>query len=192
MDAKDISLIEPYCRNGMSKLKSMSNSILRQLNDSISGADYNDFYSLANLTLWQAYNSYNPALSSSFNSYLYGCIVRKFKQEIRDRHRFKRVGNLIALPLDAPIQHDNGSRFYIAEVIPSDFDTFKEAVHEDYVSEYISHLSALQTRILDLLLDGYTPGEIRSILKISVRTYFNQLSEMQSFENIKYLRGATS
>lgn len=192
MGEKDISIIEPYCRNEMSRLKGISNAILRQLNDSVSGVDYNDFYSLANLTLWQAYKSYDPALSNSFYSYLYGCIVRKFKQEIRDRHRFKRVGNLMAISLDAPIERDDGNKFYISEVIPSDFDTFKEAVHEDCAGEYIARLSALQFKILNLLLDGYTSGEIRDILQISEREYLKQLAEMRSFENVKYLRSISA
>ena len=70
MSGKDLSMLQPYCENDMKKLKKMSKSIFLKFNEPLAKADYDDFYSLANLTLWQAYNSYDPDNGVCFEGFL--------------------------------------------------------------------------------------------------------------------------
>lgn len=73
--------------------------------------------------------------------------------------------------------------------IPSDFDTFDEAVRDqdEKIQMYISKLSNRQVSILNLLVDGYQPNEIRQMLEISLREYSDDLSIMRCYENIRIL-----
>ena len=80
------------------------------------------------------------------------------------------------------------------DLIPSDFDTFEEVLktqekeqYQNKVQQYISMLSNLQVNILNLLVDGYEPYEIRQILKLSERDYTNNMQIIRSYENIKIL-----
>ena len=50
MSGKDLSILQPYCENDMKKLKKISKSIFLKFNEPLAKADYDDFYSLANLT----------------------------------------------------------------------------------------------------------------------------------------------
>ena len=52
---------------------------------------------------------------------------------------------------------------------------------------YISKLSNRQVSILNLLVDGYKPNEIREALEISSREYADDMQIMRSYENIKIL-----
>ena len=71
MDKQQFDILQPYCENDMRLLKKLSQSIFMKFNEPLSKADYDDFYSIANLTLWQCYNSFNSAMGVNFESYLY-------------------------------------------------------------------------------------------------------------------------
>ena len=116
---------------------------------------------------------------------------KKFKTEIRDRHRAQRVINQFTTSLDAT--NDSEEECSILDFIPSDFDTFEEVTKnnneqfQDKVQQYISKLSNQQVNILNLLIDGYTPKDIRQILEISSTEYAENMKIMRSFENVKIL-----
>ena len=59
--------------------------------------------------------------------------------------------------------------------------------YHDKVQQYVSKLSAQQVNILNLLMDGYAPYEIREILEISVKEYADNLQTMRSYDNVKVL-----
>lgn len=182
-----VEVLEPYCKNNMQLLKKISRSIFLKLGETLSESDYDDFYSIANMTLWECYNSYNSCMNASFNTFLCNCIRNKFKTEVRDRHRAKRVINQFTTSLDD--SDDDGNDIY--NLIPSDFDTFEEATNnnqfQDKAQQYISKLSSQQVNILNLLMDGYEPKDIRQILEISSKEYAENMKIMRSFENVKIL-----
>lgn len=192
MQDKDLSLLQPYCENDMYLLKKISRSIFMKFREPLGQADYDDFYSTANMTLWKAYNAYDPGMGVSFEGFLYSCLQKKFKTEIVYRHRHKRVLNRLAVPMDTV--NDNGEEFSLMDVIPSDFDTFEEVMKEqeygqyrDKVQMYISRLSKRQVNILNFLVDGFKPCEIRRILGISQKEYSDSMEIMRSYENVKVL-----
>lgn len=192
MSGKDLSILQPYCENDMKKLKKISKSIFLKFNEPLAKADYDDFYSLANMTLWQAYNTYDPDMGVCFEGFFHTCLQKKFKSELTKRHRHKRVLNQLATSLDAANEDEDKSS--LMDLIPSDFDTFEEVLktqekeqYQNKVQQYISMLSNLQVNILNLLVDGYEPYEIRQILKLSERDYTNNMQIIRSYENIKIL-----
>lgn len=188
----ELTVLQPYCENDMRLLKKISRSIFMKFNEPLSLADYDDFYSIANMTLWQAYNSYNPDMGVNFEGFLYSCLQKKFKTELTHRHRGKRIINQFAVSLDA--LNENDEECNMLDFIPSDFDTFDEVLkrqengqYHDKVRQYISKLSNRQINILNLLMDGYRPYEIRRMLNISENEYTNELKVMRSYENVRIL-----
>ena len=162
-----------------------------RFNEPLTNADYDDFYSIANITLWQAYNSYDPDLGVNFEGFLHTCLQKKFKSELTKKHRQKRLLNQFTVSLDA-VNTDDERTLY--DTIPSNFNTFEETVKrqgkdqfQDKVQQYISKLSRQQVNILNLLLDGYKPKEIRRKLMMSEKRYTDELQIMRSYENIKIL-----
>ena len=144
------------------------------------------------MTLWQAYNAYNPDMGISFDVFLRTCLKKKFSTEIRRRHRQKRFADRFAVSLDAANTDDE--KCNLMDFIPSDFDTFEEVTkrqengqYRDKVQQYVSKLSTRQVNILNLLIDGYKPNEIRQILGMPVREYVDNMQIMQSYENVKFL-----
>ena len=192
MDNKTLEVLQPYCENDMRLLKRISKSIFLRFNEPLTEADYDDFYSIANITLWQASQTYSADMGISFDIFLRTCLKKKFATEIRDRHRGKRVINQFTSSLDAT--NDNEEECSLLDFIPSDFDTFEEVLerqnkeqYTDKVQSYISKLSNQQVNILNLLMDGYKPIEIREILGISTKEYTDNLQIMRAFENVKIL-----
>lgn len=170
-----LAILEPYCEDDMRLLKRISNSIFRRFNEPLAEADYDDFYSLANETLWKAYNAYNPNMGVGFDGFLRSCLENRFKSELTRRHRNKRIIDRFTVPLDAV--NEDGEDCCLLDFIPSDFDTFEEAVKEDggqyrdRIHQYIARLSNQQIAILNLLMDGYRPNEIHRMLGISPKRY---------------------
>lgn len=192
MATAELEVLQPYCENDMRLLKGISRSIFMRFNEPLTQADHDDFFSMANMTLWQAYNSYDPDMGISFDVFLRTCLQKKFKSELTRRYRKKRIINKLSVSLDATDESDE--KHSLLDFIPSDFDTFEEAVsrqehgqYRDKAHEYVSRLSNQQVNILNLLMDGYKPHEIRRILEISQREYADNLQIMRSYENIKIL-----
>lgn len=52
MTSADLSVLQPYCENDMQLLKKISRSIFMRFSELLTGADYDDFYSIALMTLW--------------------------------------------------------------------------------------------------------------------------------------------
>ena len=192
MAGKDLSVLQPYCENDMQLLKRISRSIFMRFNESLTKADHDDFYSIANMTLWQAYNAYDPDTGVSFDGFLNTCLQKKFKTELTSRHRQKRILNQFAISLDAV--NDKEEECNLLDFIASDFDTFEEVAkrqengqYQDKIQLYISKLSNIQVSILNLLVDGYKSNEIQKILEISATEYADNMQFMRSYENVKIL-----
>ncbi len=89
---------------------------------------------------------------------------------------------------------DNEEDCSLIDIIPSNFDTFEEVAkrqesgqYEDKVKRYIARLSNQQVNILNFLMDGYKPNEIRKILEMSSKEYTDNMQIMRSYENVKIL-----
>lgn len=192
MAGKDLTLLQPYCENDMQLLKKISRSIFMRFNEPLTKADHDDFYSIANITLWKAYNAYDPDNGISFDGFLHTCLQKKFRTELTSRHRQKRILNQFAVSLDAV--NDKEEECNLLDFIASDFDTFEEVAkrqeygqYQDKIQQYISKLSNIQVSILNLLVDGYKPNEIQKILEISATEYADNMQFLRSYENVKIL-----
>lgn len=191
---KDLSAIYPYIldtyyADNARKLHRTVNKILFKFRG-LSNKDLDDFYSLANEVFTDVLKRYDGV--QSFDGFLYTCLSNKIMTEITRRNREKRKADRMSVSLDAV--NDGEEECSLLEIIPADFDTFEEVVkrnedqhYQDKVQMYISRLSNRQVNILNLLIDGYKPGEIQVILGISSKEYSENLQVMRSYENVKIL-----
>ena len=182
-------ILESYYANNARKLHRTVDKILSKFGG-LSDKDKDDFYSLANEVFAHVLKKYDD--SQSFDGFLYSCLMNKIKTDITKRNRMKRKADRMAVSLDAVNGDEDGCN--LMEFIPSDFDTFDEVIkrqgsgqYQGKIQRYISRLSSQQVNILNLLVDGYKPHEIREILKISQKEYTDNLQIMRSYENVKIL-----
>ncbi len=182
-------ILDTYYADNAKKLHRTVDRILSRFGG-LYGKDKDDFYSLANevfVDVLKRYDSRQP-----FDGFLYSCLSNRIMTEVTRRNREKRRADRMAASLDAV--NDDGEECSLLDLIPSDFDTFEEASkgqedgqYNSKVQRYISGLSTRQVNILNLLIDGYEPNEIRRILEISPKEYSDDLQVMRCYENIRIL-----
>lgn len=195
MVSKDLAALHPHILNSYyadnaRKLHGTVDKILSKFGG-LSDKDKDDFYSLANVVFVDVMKRYDP--EQSFDGFLYSCLSNKIMTEITKRNREKRKADRMCSSLDA--MNDNDEQCSLLDFIPSSFDTFDEAVkgqengqyQDDKIQRYIARLSNRQISILNLLIDGYKPGEIQRILDISAKEYSDDMQIMRSYENVKVL-----
>lgn len=182
-------ILNAYYADNATKLHRVVDRILSKFGG-LSYKDTDDFYSLANEVFADVMKRYD--YTQSFDGFLYSCLSNKIMSEITKRNREKRKADRLSVSLNAT--NDNGEEYSLLDCIPSDFDTFEEASklqengqYQDKVQCYISRLSNRQINILNLLIDGYKPNEIRQILKMSSKEYTDSMQIMRSYENVKVL-----
>lgn len=182
-------ILNTYYADNAKKLHKTVDRILCKFGG-LSGKDTDDFYSLANEVFADVIKRYD--YKQSFDGFLYSCLSNKIMTEITKRNREKRKADRMCISLDTSVGDDDS--LTIGNIIADDFDTFEEATkgqesgkYQDKVQQYISKLSNQQVNILNLLIDGYKPNEIRQILELSPREYADSLQTMRSYENVKIL-----
>ena len=182
-------ILNTYYADNAKKLHKAVDRILYRFGG-LSGKDTDDFYSLANEVFTDVIKRYD--YKQPFDGFLYSCLSNKIMSEITKRNREKRKADRMAVSLD--VFKGEEEELSLLDFLPSDFDTFEEAAkrqesgkYQDKVERYISKLSNRQVNILNLLIDGYEPYEIRKILKISPKEYADSMQIMRSYENIRIL-----
>lgn len=182
-------ILNAYYADNAKKLHRVVDRILSKFGG-LSSKDKDDFYSLANEVFADVMKRYD--YEQSFDGFLYSCLSNKIMSEITKRNREKRKADRMSISLEAT--NDKGEDYSLLDCLASDFDTFEEASkrqengqYQDRVQQYISKLSNQQVSILNLLIDGYKPFEVRRILEMSKNEYANNLSIMRSYENVRLL-----
>lgn len=180
-------ILAEYCNDEMKKLKQLCYPILIKFGG-ISKKDYDDFYSIALDALADSVMRYDDSQNCQFKTFLAGNIQRKFKTEIRDRNRNKRIPAKQMESFSNLVTEDG---YELSELIPSSFDTYEEACGDNFngtkIEKYLTSLSSMQREIVSLLCKGYKAKEIKERLHISNQTYSHNLAAIQAYENVKIL-----
>ena len=184
-----LQILDAYYADNARKLHRVVDRILSKFGG-LTYKDTGDFYSLANEVFVDAIRRYDE--TQSFDGFLYSCLSNKIMSEITRRNREKRKADRLSISVNAT--NDKGEDYSLLDCIPSDFDTFEEASkrqengqYQDKMQCYISKLSNQQVNILNLLIDGYKPFEVRRILELSKKEYADNMQIMRSYENVKVL-----
>lgn len=184
-----LQILDAYYADNARKLHRVVDRILSKFGG-LTYKDTDDFYSLANEVFADAIRKYD--CEQSFAGFLYSCLSNKIMSEISKRNCEKRKADRLSISLEAT--NDKGEDYSLLDCVPSDFDTFEEASKRqengeycNKVQQYISKLSIQQVNILNLLIDGYKPFEVRQILEMSPKEYANNMQIMKCYENVKVL-----
>lgn len=184
-----LQILDAYYTDNARKLHRVVDRILSKFGG-LTYKDTDDFYSLANEVFADAIKRYD--CEQSFDGFLYSCLSNKIMSEISKRNCEKRKADRLSVSVNAV--NDKGEDYSLLDRIPSDFDTFEEASkcqengqYQDRVQQYISKLSNQQINILNLLIDGYKPFEVRRILEMSPKEYADNMQIMRCYENVRVL-----
>lgn len=181
-------LLDYYCSNSMSELKKISYPLFIKFGG-ISQKDYDDFYSKANETVWRATEDYDEEKSETFESFLKGCLARKFKTEMTRRNRQKQIpiGELVYL--DAAVNEG----LALGEKTASNFEIDNELLEKsDFsfdknVEKYFCNLSKKQRRIVEMKMNDDTVSEIKEMLNLTDKQYENYCNDIKSFNKTQIL-----
>ncbi len=206
------TILKDYYADNAKKLRGMADKILFRLGLSHS-VDYGEFYSLSNEVFVDVLGRYDN--SQSFDTFLYSCLVNRFKTYLTMSNRYKRktvlqiknedeYGNVIFVEkhvgddsLDrniAPSGNKMSDTFVtLGETLPDGFNLEQEVIekegqeYSDRMQAYLDRLSTLQKNVLQLTADGYSPCEIREMLNISVRQYSDCNAAIHAYRNVSVL-----
>lgn len=196
--AKQQEFLDYYCENNMQRLKYISYQIFSKFGG-ISEKDYDDFYSIANMVLWNDIQSFDESKGISFENILKFHLRNKFKTAMTKRNRKKRGGTndrygSQEVSLDAPVSSQDGNDTNLLEIISNDMKSDMEGQvtglkYSDRVGKFLDNLSRRNRKIAMYIMVGYDPKDIKRILNISEREYNQAILEFRLYENICILKG---
>lgn len=196
--AKQQEFLDYYCENNMQRLKYISYQIFSKFGG-ISEKDYDDFYSIANMVLWNDIQSFDESKGNSFENILKFHLRNKFKTAMTKRNRKKRGGTndrygSQEVSLDAPVSSQDGNDTNLLEIISNDMKSDMEdqvtgLKYSDRVGKFLDNLSRRNRKIAMYIMVGYDPKDIKRILNISEREYNQAILEFRLYENICILKG---
>lgn len=185
MDEKE-RLVNYYYEDNARRLRKLTYATFRKFGG-ISEKDHDDFYSYANLGFVEALKIWDG--KQNFEALLQTIIGNKSKKLISKFNAYKRTGDRKAVSIDKSVDED--SELALKDILESNFDLDKEAGIEDEVYEkykdYFGALTNIQTKILNLYMDGYKPGDIKRKLNMSDGEYAKHVNNLKSFEKIDLL-----
>lgn len=195
-------LINKYYENEARELHKIVDRVLKNLH--FTEVDIDDFYSLAtDVFVNEVIPNYDP--DKPFESFLYSTLYKKFCTYMTRSTRNKRCtkikviekdenGNEIVktsiVPdkrLNAPINDNDDTT--LEDTICSDFDiesNYKVFANER-VEKFLDSLSEIPRKICELIMDDYTPKEIKIILNITDKQYQNYWNIISSYEKKRIL-----
>lgn len=102
---------------------------------------------------------------------------------------------LTDVSIDTPLnEYENMT---IGDTLQSDFtieSVLSEIIgsKEEFSPEmkrYLGRLSKIQIRVLELMADGYSSEEIKSILHIDTKLYLDCIAAIRSYKNVRCISG---
>lgn len=205
--------INSYYENNAKKLHSVVDRIFNKYYGGTVNKDIDEFYGVATDVIMEIRqnHTYDPS-KSDFDAYLYRAILFGLKSEFKKRTCAKRAtkieekdenGNLIldkngkpkriAIPdirIDAPLK-DNGELTF-GDTLKSDFNTeeFLTEItngYSDKIELFLSKLSDIQKKIIDLIMKNYSTLEIKKSLNLSDKQYRDAWNIICSYDNKRIL-----
>lgn len=175
--------IEYYFKNDSRELKKLSDYIIIKYFGWLPQKDYDDFYSIAGEVLWNCYEKFDSSKGAQFETYLIGCLVRKFKTRVTFMNRQRRNGGGQDVSLDVLIDEKDTA---LINLIESD-SAVEIETYSDKMVNYLKRLSKLQRQVLFAKAEGYSNDEIRRVLKISAKDLSDACTALRSYRNVSVL-----
>lgn len=173
--------IEYYCQNN--RLNNIVDYIIMKNFGWLPQKEYDDFYSIAGQTLWYCEEHFDESKDTQFETYLIGCLGRKFKTRITYLNRKRRSNGVSDLSLDALIDDKDMTLMSLISTIDEP-DTNN---YSDKMTKYLEKLSALQKKILFAIADGYSAEEIKNGLHLTTKEFSDACNGFKAYRNVSIL-----
>lgn len=178
---KHEKIVNLFFKNDEEMLKNMIDKILYKLGFDV---DKSDFYSLGSEIFLDSLCRYDE--TQDFNGFLYSCLTNKFKTEMTRRNRIKRQADRNSISIDTPIGENEDST--IKDFLSSDVNVEQEIIKEQNCDEnvelFLSSLSKIQRKIIELKMDEVEKDEIIERLSITDGEYNSAMKSIQMNENL--------
>ena len=179
--------VDFYCENENKELKKIVNQILAMRFAWIPQKDYDDFYSIASMVVWDCEQKFDgkKVKTNKFKSFVSTCIHNKIKTHITYMNRDKRMvkdenGNpLHNSSLDAPISDEDNST--LGDYINDDFCVEEEVIGDssERVECCLNSLSNIQRKIIELKMEGISVEEVKQQLNLSNSEYESHMKAIK-------------
>ena len=170
--------IDYYCNDNCKEIKRIADSILNRKFGWIPQMHYDDFYSIAVTTVWYCEKHYDPQKNKNFHRYLVDSLHRKFKTQLTKINRKKRGGGVVNDSLDRFV--DENDDVTLGEILPT-----KETPDLDILAQrYLDSLTKKQRQIAELMMQGCTDRDIKTMLGMSNEQFGVIVMNMKKSEKI--------
>ena len=198
-----MDIVNEYYNDNAKKLHRIVDNILRKYGG-ISDKDKDDFYSLANEVFAVSLRDFDSN-KCNFDGFLYSNLVKKIITEIRDRNREKRSNTKTIKKADGKVEYQfipdiptempipGSEKNTVGDSIVDKYDLEKEIIEEkreeysDKMMMYLSRLSEVQKKVLNLVSIGYVANEIVEELHICYKEYLEAITAIRSCRNVSIL-----
>lgn len=165
-----------YCKDCSQKLREISDVIIGNQFPWLAQMHYDDFYSVADEVLWNCLQRYDGTKKAQFETYLIGCLARKFKTRVTYMNRKRRNCGSSELSLDALI--DDEGNITIGETIAD-----KQPIEiSSNACQYLGGLSKIQRAVAEMIMLGFDTYTIKRELRLSDRRFNAVFQRMKARE----------
>ena len=173
--------VDYYCKNNNKILNSIVDIIILKKFGWLPQKDYDDFYSIAGQVIWDCERRFDDCKGASFETFLIGCLGRKFKTRITYMNREKRNNGIPDLSMEKMIDDESDTTI-------SDMIAVKPVQDIHFLAQrYIDSLPKMQRRVAELIIEGYDNKSIKNILGLSDKRFKMIIQRMRAKEKIEPL-----
>ena len=180
-------LYEEFTADDMRKLKQIVYSqVKRYCGDSTLHLD--DYYSVANMTLWRVIETYDEEKCDNFYAFLVDCIKRKIKTELT------KINNKMAVSTSTKtisFDMENEDGLNLTELIDSQ-KKVDDCIDERNLSEnayaYVKQFDGVALKVVEMIMDGFSNNDIQRILKLTRRDFDDVMTKLKSYKNSAILK----
>ena len=167
------NVLDFYCKGGAKELKKFVYPIMIKFGG-ISQKDYDDFYSVAALVLWQVSKTYNAEKGISFEKFFESCLIKKFCSMMSKKNTIKRTCDRQSDFLDKNIGKDSRT---LSETIISDVNLEEmviqkvDGIYDEKVEKFLKSLSDVQRQMLEMKMEYIPVRQIKRELGLTNKQY---------------------
>lgn len=180
--------VDYYCGDNYKELKKLLIPVVQRIGN-VCQKDFDDFYSMAGLTVWECEKSYDKEKGVSFEGYLKACLRKRVISEWKKSCARKRSPDREAISIHTPLGEDA----VVGDFLISDFTVegameLQGTMMDERVEAYLGSLSRIQRRIVEMKMDETPVREIKARLGLTDKEYRMQMQEIRSYERISILK----
>ena len=168
--------IEYYAENNMFRLRRLADGIIRTQFPWLPQMYHDDVYALASDVLMMCANQFDSTKGAQFESFLTGCVMRKFKTRVTYMNRKRRNNGNADVSLEKFIE-ENGD-ILIKET--SEGNLTEELSVK--VQKYLDGLTNTQRQVATMIMEDYGFDDIKTRLHLSDRRFEAILKRLKAEE----------